>query len=51
MRFYQISEPINGQRFFTTLDEAKAAAREAASSLAKRLRSSALPAATTRRRS
>lgn len=33
MRFYQISEPINGQRFFATLDEAKAAAREAASQL------------------
>jgi len=33
MRFYQISEPINGQRFFATLDEAKLAAREAAAQL------------------
>ena len=33
MRFYQISEPNNGRRFFATLDVAKAAAREVAAQL------------------
>ena len=33
MRSYQISEPINGRLFYATLDEANAAAREAAAQL------------------
>ena len=35
MRFYKISETVNGRRFYATLDEAKAAAREVAAALDK----------------